>query len=279
MDTAPASVQRFFPATLVLPTMPEVAMRLLRTFGDDNASLGSLVDLIAQDAALAAKVLRLANSARYSPSHNVANLRDAAAVLGTTALRNLTMAACVTGAFPPAPGLDRARFWRHGMATAHHAVQLAGAAGIETETAYLAGLMLRSGQLLMVMQDAATVIDIEAHVTEPGSRFGWEAARLHCTHSDVTAELARRWKFPAALVQAFAAAAEPMDAQPFSKLGAVLHLAEVLADANGLKLAPREALMTAAPGLVAHLRLDLDWLEAKQLAEEALAEEAELLAA
>jgi len=279
MDTAPASVQRFFPVTLVLPTMPEVATRLMRTFGDENASLGSLVELIGQDAALAAKVLRLANSARYSPAQSVANLRDAAAALGTTTLRNLTMAACVTGAFPPSPGLDRTRFWRHGMATAHHAVLLASAAGIDTETAYLAGLMLRSGQLLMVMADAATVIDIEGHVTEPGSRFGWEAARLACTHSDVSAELARRWKFPATLVQAFAAAAEPMERQPFSKLGAVLHLAEVLADAGELQVAPREALQTAAPGLVAHLRLDLDWLEAKQLAGDALAQEAELLAA
>jgi HD-like signal output (HDOD) protein len=273
MDPTPAHVQRFFPATLVLPTLPEVATRLLRTFGDENTNLGALVELIGQDPALAAKVLRLANSARYSSSRGVATLRDAAAVLGTSTLRNLTMAACVAGAFPDVDGLDRARFWRHGMATARHAVQLAQAANIDTEMAYLAGLMLRSGQLLMAMQDRAVVTDIEAHVTEAGSRFGWEATRLQCTHSDVTAELARRWKFPAALVQAFVAAGEPMEAQPFSVLGAVLHLAEVLADATDLQLSPRDALETAAPRIVAHLNLDLDWLVAQQVSDAALEED------
>ena len=277
MHIAATSVDRFFPADLVLPTMPEVATKLLRTFGDENADIGTMVALIGKDAALAAKVLRLANSARYCPAKTVTHLRDAAAVLGTTTLRNLAMAACVTGAFPSTQGLDRKRFWRHGIASAHYGVLLARAMNLDTETAYLAGLMMRSGQLLMAMQAAAEVVEVETHVTEAGSRFGWESPRFECAHSDVTAELARRWKFPPALVQAFAAAADPMAAQPFSALGAALHMAEVLADAMDLELSPREALESAVPELVAHLRLDLDWLEEKQLAADELAQEVEML--
>jgi len=221
-------------------------------------------------------VLRLANSARYS-AKNVANLRDAATVLGTTTLRNLAMAACVTGAFPSTQGLDRKRFWRHGIASAHYAVLLARALNIDSETAYLAGLMLRTGQLLMAMQAAKEVVEVETRVNEPGSRFGWEEPSFECAHSDVTAELARRWKFPTALVHGFESAAAPMEAQPFSTLGAALHMAEVLADAMDLAQPPGESLQAAVPELVEHLRLDLQWLDEKQLSPEDLAQEVELM--
>jgi HD-like signal output (HDOD) protein len=276
MEIAASRVQRFFPDNLVLPTMPEVATKLLRTFGDENANLDTLVDLIGKDAALAAKVLRLANSARYS-AKNVANLRDAAAVLGTTTLRNLAMAACVTAAFPSTQGLDRKRFWRHGIASAHYAVLLARALNLDSETAYLAGLMLRTGQLLMAMQAAKEVVEVETRVEQPGSRFGWEAPSFECAHSDVTAELARRWKFPTTLVHAFESAADPMEATPFSALGAALHMAEVLADALDLEEPPGASLQAAVPELVEHLRLDLQWLDEKQLSPQELAQEVEMM--
>jgi HD-like signal output (HDOD) protein len=276
MEIAASSVHRFFPDNLVLPTMPEVATKLLRTFGDENANLGTLVDLIGKDASLAAKVLRLANSARYS-AKNVATLRDAATVLGTTTLRNLAMAACVTAAFPSTQGLDRKRFWRHGIASAHYAVLLARALNLDSETAYLAGLMLRTGQLLMAMQSAAEVVAVETRVEQPGSRFGWEAPSFECAHSDVTAELVRRWKFPTTLVHAFEAAADPMEASPFSALGAALHMAEVLADALDMEEPPGASLQAAVPDLVAHLHLDLQWLDEKQLSPEELAQEVEMM--
>ena len=38
------------------------------------------------------------------------------------------------------------------------------------------------------------------------------------------AELARAWNFPDDMVSALDAAADPMAAQPFSRLGAVLHV-------------------------------------------------------
>jgi hypothetical protein len=51
----------------------------------------------------------------------------------------------------------------------------------------------------------------------------------------------------------------------------------VLADAMDLEISPREALQDAVPELVAHLHLDLDWLEEKQLSPAELAQEVEML--
>lgn len=258
-----AAAEKFFKNNNALPTMPEVASRLIRSFDDENISLNAIADLIGKDSTLSAKVLRLANSARYSPSHQISSLNDAAGALGLDTLRNLSLAACISGAFPVIKGLDRALFWRHSITMAAYARILSQMLRLDADTSYLAGLMLRTGQLMMAMEDPAQVADVEAHAAEPGSRFSLEEHRFGCTHADVTASLAAHWHFPAAMVEAFKDANTPMEIRPFSLMAAVLHLAEVMADAAEHHSKPTEALMVAVPDLVEHLHLDLAFLEAK----------------
>ncbi|CAM4054009.1 HDOD domain-containing protein [Roseateles saccharophilus] len=261
-----AAAERFFVRHNALPTMPEVASRLLKSFDDDSVGLSQIAALIEKDGALTARVLRLANTAHYSPSHQIGSVVDAAHALGLETLRNLAMAACLSGAFPSVKGLDRAVFWRHSVATANYARILArmlGADGGTSDTAYLAGLMLRTGQLLMAADEPHLVADVEAHAAEPGSRFSLEEHRFGCTHADVTASLATHWQFPAALVEAFKDANAPLEIRPFSLIAAVLHVAEVLADAAEHHDEPVHALKMAVPELIEHLHLDLELLAAR----------------
>lgn len=255
-----SSAERFFGGHASLPVMPEVGRKLLRSLDDDGVSLGQIAELIGKDSTLAAKVLRLANSARYSPSHTIGTLQDAAMALGLETLRNLAMAASISATFPEVKGLDRQRFWRHSVRTAGYARLLAKLLRGDVDTAYLAGLMLRTGQLMMAMSEAEQVADVEAHAAEPGSRFSLEMHRFGCTHADVTAALAGHWHFPADLVEAFKDANAPLEIRPFSMLAAILHLAEVIADACDQDLDRIEALKTAVPELVEHVHLDLEFL-------------------
>ncbi len=254
------SAERFVGGHASLPVMPEVGRKLLRSLDDDGVSLAQIAELIGKDSTLAAKVLRLANSARYSPSHTIATLQDAAMALGLETLRNLAMAASISATFPAVTGLDRQRFWRHSVRTAGYARLLAKLLQGDADTAYLAGLMLRTGQLMMAMSEPEQVTDVEAHAAEPGSRFSLEMHRFGCTHADVTAALAAHWHFPEDLVEAFKDANAPLEIRPFSLLAAILHLAEVIADACDQNLDRIEALQAAVPELVEHLHLDLDFL-------------------
>ncbi|OWQ93494.1 hypothetical protein CDN99_03220 [Roseateles aquatilis] len=260
MPVSSSPAERFFGGHAALPVMPEVGRKLLRSLDDDGVSLGQIAELIGKDSTLAAKVLRLANSARYSPSHTVATLQDAAMALGLETLRNLAMAASISGSFPVVQGLDRQRFWRHSVRTAGYARLLAKLLQGDVDTAYLAGLMLRTGQLMMAMSEPQQVADVESHATEPGSRFSLETHRFGCTHADVTAALAAHWHFPADMVEAFKDTNVPLEVRPFSMLAAILHLAEVIADAADAQLDPIDALQVAVPELVEHLHLDLDFL-------------------
>ena len=98
------AVDRFFAAGAVLPTMPEVARRLIDSFEDEKIDLRQIVELAERDQSLASKIMKQANSAHYGVSGNVTNLRQAAVLLGQETLRNLVLSACVIGAFPRTPG-------------------------------------------------------------------------------------------------------------------------------------------------------------------------------
>ena len=181
-------------------------------------------------------------------------------VIGLASLRDMAMAACMAGAFPAVAGFDRLRFWRQCLAAAGHARVLAQACDVDPDTAYLAGLVMRTGELLMLMQEPAAVAQAEADAHLPDSLLDHERRLMQCSHLEVTAELARRWHFPDAMVTALRAADDPLAFKPFSRLGAVLRLASVMADAGDMGLPPLATMLETQPQLVEHLHLDLAWL-------------------
>lgn len=260
----------FLAQASAMPAMPEVATALLRSFDRDDLSLGELAGLIVRDQVLAAKVLRLANSARYSPNRAVATVGEAAACLGLRTLRDLTLSAAMAGAFPQVPGFDRLAFWRLNLATGCYAQVLAKALDADAEVAYLGGLMLRTGQLLMTMVNPEAMAEVARHTAQIDSQIGFEQAFLGRCHPEITAELARHWQFPATLVAAFGAAAAPLAVRPFCRLGATLRLASVVAEARQLGVPAAQALQDSQAELVEHVQLDLDWL-ATHLPDHALA--------
>jgi HD-like signal output (HDOD) protein len=263
-------IQKYFRDPAALPTMPELVSRLLRSIEREDLSLSEIVNLVARDPSLAVKLLRLANSPRFSPGREIATLRDAVNLLGMRVLRDLIMAACMAGMFPSRPGFDRVRFWRHGLATAGYSRILASATGVDPDTAYLAGLVMRTGRLLMLLVEPENVARTEFLAEAPDSLLAHERALLECTHLEVSAELARRWHFPPMLCAAMAAAADPLSAQPFSPLGAVLRLASTLADAGELGLSQVDALRALHAPLMERLSLDIDAQASELLPYEAL---------
>jgi len=158
-------------------------------------------------------------------------------------------------------GFDRMRFWKHSIATGGYARWFARILGMDTDNCYLAGFVLRSGELLMAQAMPDAVASVEAGCSVPGVRMALETRILGCTHAHVTAEMARRWQLPQRLIEGLAHAPEPLDARPFSLLAAVLNMSAIMADSGALDLAPVDALQESAAPLLEHLRLDVPWLQ------------------
>lgn len=227
-----ATIDRFFASANQLPALPEVALRLFDTFARPATTLGDIADLIGKDGALSARVLRLANSARYGMRRQVGHLQDAAALLGLDTLRGMALTACLVDAFPRPAGFDRQRFWAQNLATAGYARALGRLLHRESGLDEIGGLLLRSGQVLMLMAAPGQVALVESMTGAPDSIFELERQHFGCTHAEVSAELAARWHLPIDLIDALYTASNPIAAQPFSVAGAILRLASTIADAG-----------------------------------------------
>ena len=250
------TVAEFF-KDLTLPTMPEVAHELIRSLNEEDVPLIHLRDAIARDPALAVQLLRLANSAHYGHRAKVGSIEDAIHRVGMNQVRALALASCFNDAFPVSPGLDRESFWRASQARGGLSQWLANGIGSDSEQAWLTGFMVRVGELLMGMKSPSSVIEFERQPQAPGERWQREEALMGLTEGQVSAELARCWNFPDGMIQALDAAANPMAAQPFSRLGAVLHVAELLAAAPE---ANAGAVDDLPADVLAALEVDAGWM-------------------
>lgn len=243
-----------------LPVMSEVAHSLIQTLEDENASAGKVSGIIARDPALSAKLLRLANSARFGLTRTISSLDDAITMSGMSQVRTLGLAACMSDSFPMVPGLDRTEFWNGCMASAGYAKWLAGSLGIDGQQAWLAGMMVRLGELLINQVDPVSLVEIELQPHLPGGRWQREQHLLGFSEGQITAELARRWNFPTEIAKALDASSNPMAHRPFCRLGAIVHLACLLADTPS---DDPEVLETLPTDVVAALQLNMEWMQKK----------------
>jgi HD-like signal output (HDOD) protein len=100
-----SSLDSFFTAPR-LPSMSEVSRALIKTFNQDNVTVADVRNILAQDAALSAKLLRMANSAQFGLPRGVGTLDEAITMIGMSPIRALAFGACLNDAFPTMPALE-----------------------------------------------------------------------------------------------------------------------------------------------------------------------------
>lgn len=243
-----------------LPVISDVAHSLIQTLDDEDASAQKICQIIAKDPALTVKLLRLANSAHFGVARSVSSLTDAVALTGMSQVRTLGLAACFAESFPEIPGLSLDEFWKSSMACAGYAKWLSSSLGQDGQEAWLAGMMVRLGELLIYQTEPDSFNEIEQQPHLPGGRWEREKRLLGFSEGQITAELARRWNFPATIVLALETSSDPMAATPFCKMGAIIHLASLLADTPS----DDPEILTSLPDDVVHaLQLDHEWMKKK----------------
>ncbi len=229
MDQRSTFVAAFL-RTVRLPVIPEVAHALIRTLKEDDVSIEQVCNLVAMDAVITAKVMRAANAAAIGSSRRLNTLDAALTMIGTSQVRMLALTACMNIAFPEVPGISSADTWKRTMRCAGYARWLATEAGLDSQEAWLAGMMLTLGELIILQHRPDVLSSIKRAPVVPGQRWHSEMSVLGFTEADVAAELTRRWHFPDRMVNTLQLAAEPMATKKFDRLSGVLHLSCMLAD-------------------------------------------------
>ncbi len=139
---------------LILPTLPEVALKVRDAVESDKASAGEIAKIISMDAALSARLLQVCNSPLYRTRRSVDDLQTAVARLGNIQVRNLVSSLVMQQMFQATSDvLDKKMrtAWEHSTNVASISYVLASAAGIPKDQALLAGLIHDIGALPIIV--------------------------------------------------------------------------------------------------------------------------------
>jgi putative nucleotidyltransferase with HDIG domain len=188
-----ALVQKIKTGDVELPLLPQAASQVMALASDPSADAAKLSSLIHQDQALAAHVLRIANSPAYMPRSPVVSLQHAVAMLGITLLSEIAFTASLkSGAFK-VPGYedDVKQLWRHSLASGAFAKEVARMRRVNVESAYLCGLLHAIGKPV-VLRTATTLASQQRIALEKPVLSGWMAGY----HTEVGAMIADKWGLP-----------------------------------------------------------------------------------
>lgn len=158
MKSLAADIMRAIEAdTLVLPTLPEVALRIRKCELDPNLEVMGLARIIEQDPATTAQLLRIANSPLVRREVKVADLSKAISLLGMSYCAKVAISYSTRQLFKSknASSEDKMReIWQHSLNIACHCYVLANKTGLVPEEAFLAGLLHKIGTLpIIAMSD------------------------------------------------------------------------------------------------------------------------------
>jgi HD-like signal output (HDOD) protein len=183
----------------LLPRRPQLLPQLMRAVNDPDASGRGIAAIIAQDPALAANLLRIANSALYRPQGGpLESLERAVVHIGTEGVRQIVAAAVMQPVLSLEGGLYArlpAAVWDYALRTAAAAAAYMRERGGDTLSAQLAGLLQGLGAvvILRVLRDA--------YAERRSLPYSLEvAAALVERHTAAVAKtIATTWDLPAAL--------------------------------------------------------------------------------
>ncbi|MBI4880654.1 MAG: HDOD domain-containing protein [Planctomycetes bacterium] len=235
-----------------LPVLPEVASQVITASMDEECDLRHLTTLISRDQSMTAHLLRLANCALYAPAVPILSLQQALNRLGLKKIRELALiASCESKVFRVA-GFDLAvrGLFKHSLAAAAYAQEIARKRGDAVDEAFLCGLLHDVGRpvLLQAISDLKGEMGVEV---ERQSVLA-AAAEFHCR---VGSDLVQSWGLPERLAGAILHHHAPAQGEGARSAAMLTRLADDLAHyVAGPKDVTAEALR--AHELLAPLALD-----------------------
>ena len=188
--------QKLADNSLQLPMLPQVTSDVLSLVNDVDSDAASLSKIIQSDQALAGHVMRIANSAAYSPTAKMTSLQQAIARLGMQNISEIAMAASLGPKMVSAPAFEDmvGQLWRYSLAVALWSREIARERRSNVESAFLAGLLFQIGNpvVLQASLEISQALNLECTVEDADQLMNHFGAQ-------VGASLAKSWQLPSAV--------------------------------------------------------------------------------
>ena len=185
-----------------LPSPPVVAMRILDLSQDPDVDIGKVADVVSMDPALAAKILRIANSPIYAIRRKTENLRQAIMLLGLNGTLTMALSFSLAASMHnnASQGFDYNLFWKRSLAAATCCRRLSVSAGIGTsEEMFLAGLMQDIGMLALDKLQPDFYKGLSVDQSDHNMLQELEKEKIGADHAAIGGWLLRQWNLPETL--------------------------------------------------------------------------------
>lgn len=221
-----------------LGSPPMVYRRLMEVINHPRGGAGDVANVIREDTALTARLLKLVNSAFFAFPKKIETVSQAVSVVGTSQVRDLALATTVTDLFKGVPSeiLDVERFWKHSLACGVAARVIAGLRSeANVERYFVAGILHDVGRLVLLLRAPEVMADVLGQAREKGELlYEVERSVLGFDHGRVGGQLMKHWSLPEALHEALGLHHDPVKAQRYPAEAATMHVADIVANAMEL---------------------------------------------
>jgi HD-like signal output (HDOD) protein len=225
-----------------LPPMPKVLFKAREVMADPGSSFKEIAKVIETDQAIAARVLKMANSAYYGLSGMVSSIHQASVVLGYKTLEELIImvsSSSLLGQQLRGYNLSAGVLWKHSLAVALASRIIAQKRMPTLENdAFSAGLIHDAGKLALDPYVLSKRKEIDRFLGDGAQSFlAAERSILTVDHTEIAHELCKKWKLPDNQADAMRYHHEP-DSVPDNILAQIVHVADSIAVHAGFLSSP-----------------------------------------
>ncbi|WP_437226284.1 sensor domain-containing diguanylate cyclase [Planctomicrobium sp. SH661] len=215
-----------------LPSLPTVAVQLLKMFADPEVSISDVVYVLQTDPALSGKILKAANTSQFGMKRPVSDLQRAVVLLGKKSVMALALGFSLAEAsMSTGPHANLySDFWFQSLVRGCAASLIAeNYSKVDAGEAFTIGLLARIGRLAMLNCDRDRFVACIQKAQETGESLDLlEEQSASITSMQVTMHLLREWKLPPHCVEAVGQMNVSLEEACENRLSDALTLTDVL---------------------------------------------------
>lgn len=241
-------------------SIKSVITRLLDIINDAGSTAKDLTDIIQVDPPLTAKVLKLANSAYFSPREKISEIKKAIIYIGFNNLKEILLSQKVVEIFKSedtVQGYSRNQLWRHSVAVALMGKMIYRREfGLPGENVYAAGLMHDIGIIAIdqfLQEPFRKILHISKEKRIPLSQA--EKGVIGFTHADIGEAICANWNLSPEITVPIGYHHTPMLAeQSYLRLAGTLFVSEYCCHTNKFGFGARETAPSVRAAYLATLK-------------------------
>lgn len=249
-----------------LPPMPQTVFKAREVLGNPQSSFQEVAKVLEADQAIAARILKMANSSYYGMVGKVSSIQHASVVLGYKTLAEVVTLAGASGLLGnKLEGYDQdaGDLWKHSLGAAFGSKIISNLKKPDlANDAFAAGLIHDAGKLILdpyVLEKKAAFQEFMAAEQRPFLLA--EKEILGFDHGEIAFDLCKTWNVPQNLIAAIRYHHSPGRSQE-NELAYIVHVADSIAMMSGVGAGLDGMLYEMDDGAMAFLGLQQDDLTA-----------------